>query len=196
VNTHPEQWAVWGAVGGSVPCSRSPLSWYWVWRERYLFTPSNYNSCRPETRTPIRPRIPQICLLFLKKKEFSIFVYLNPFQQLLYDFEIHLFTPRTTEGLKRSLMLKKNHALRAGVRNFWTEWRCVYFSYLTNTALQKLQKILTCFPEDKISYIYSDLQIKKIIIWTKFSPWLLMHRLSFWSVWTFCNYIFSFHFNA
>ncbi len=29
----------------------------------------------------------------------SIFVYLNPFQQWLYDFEIHLFTPGTTEGL-------------------------------------------------------------------------------------------------
>ncbi len=45
----------------------------------------------------------------------SIFVYLNPFQQWLYDFEIHLFTPRTTEGLicnyyrrlKRSPMLQK-----------------------------------------------------------------------------------------
>ncbi len=45
----------------------------------------------------------------------SIFVYLNPFQQLMYDFEIHLFTPRTTEGLicnyyrrfKHSLMLQK-----------------------------------------------------------------------------------------
>ncbi len=45
----------------------------------------------------------------------SIFVYSNPFQQWLYDFEIHLFTPRTTEGLicnyyrrfKRSLMLQK-----------------------------------------------------------------------------------------
>ncbi len=29
----------------------------------------------------------------------SIFVYLNPFQQWLNDFEIHLFTLRTTEGL-------------------------------------------------------------------------------------------------
>ncbi len=29
----------------------------------------------------------------------SIFVYLNPFQQWQYDFEIHLFSPRTTEGL-------------------------------------------------------------------------------------------------
>ncbi len=67
VNTHPEQWAARGAVGGSVPCSRSLLSWYWVWRERYLFTPSNYNTCQPETRTPIRPRLPQICLVFLKK---------------------------------------------------------------------------------------------------------------------------------
>ncbi len=45
----------------------------------------------------------------------SIFVFLNPFQQWLYDFEIHFFTLRTTERLicnyyrrfKRSLMLQK-----------------------------------------------------------------------------------------
>ncbi len=30
-------------------------------------------------------------------------MYLNPFQQLLYDFEIHLSTPRTTEGLAQLL---------------------------------------------------------------------------------------------
>ncbi len=70
------------------------------------------------------------CLLFFRKilqvTEIlcfsSIFVYLNPFQQWLYDFEIHLFTLRMTEGLihnyyrrfRRSLMLqKKKHALRA-----------------------------------------------------------------------------------
>ncbi len=63
------------------------------------------------------------CLLFFRKILpvpqmlwfSSIFVYLNPFQQLLYDFEIHLFSPRTTEGLvcnyyrrfKVSLMLQK-----------------------------------------------------------------------------------------
>ncbi len=63
------------------------------------------------------------CLLFFRKILqvpqilcfSSIFVYLNPFQQWLYDFEIHLFTLRTTEGLicnyyrrfKRSLMLQK-----------------------------------------------------------------------------------------
>ncbi len=36
-----------GAVGGSVPCSRvSPQSWYWRWRERWLFAlPTDY-SCR------------------------------------------------------------------------------------------------------------------------------------------------------
>ncbi len=28
----------WGAVGGSVPCSRTP-SWYWRWREHCTFTP-------------------------------------------------------------------------------------------------------------------------------------------------------------
>ncbi len=40
-----------GAVGGSVPCSRAPQSWYWRWRERCTFTPPTYNSCRPETPT-------------------------------------------------------------------------------------------------------------------------------------------------
>ncbi len=63
------------------------------------------------------------CLLFFRKilqvpqiLWFSAsFAYLTLFQQWLYDFEIHLFTPRTTEGLicnyyrrfKRSLMLQK-----------------------------------------------------------------------------------------
>ncbi len=40
-----------GAVGGSVPCSRAPQSWYWRRREHCTFTPPTYNSCRPETRT-------------------------------------------------------------------------------------------------------------------------------------------------
>ncbi len=40
-----------GSVGGSVPCSRAPQSWYWGWSECWTFTPSTYNSCRPETRT-------------------------------------------------------------------------------------------------------------------------------------------------
>ncbi len=35
-----------GAVGGSVPCSRAPQSWYWGWRERCIFTPPTYNPCR------------------------------------------------------------------------------------------------------------------------------------------------------
>ncbi len=63
------------------------------------------------------------CLLFFRKILqvppiiwfSSIFVYLNPFQQWLYDFEIYLFTQRTIEGLicnyyrrfKHSLMLQK-----------------------------------------------------------------------------------------
>ncbi len=28
-----------GEVGGSVPCSRAPQSWYWGWRECWIFTP-------------------------------------------------------------------------------------------------------------------------------------------------------------
>ncbi len=63
------------------------------------------------------------CLLFFRKILqlpqilwfSSIFMYLNPFQQWLYDFEIHVFTLRTTEGLicnyyrrfKHSRMLQK-----------------------------------------------------------------------------------------
>ncbi len=43
-----------GAVGGSVPCSRAPQSWYWRRRERCTFTPPTYNPCRPETRTRVR----------------------------------------------------------------------------------------------------------------------------------------------
>ncbi len=35
-----------GAVGGSLPCSRAPQSWYWRWRERCTFTPPTNNSCR------------------------------------------------------------------------------------------------------------------------------------------------------
>jgi len=47
VNTHPEQWVYiyaaaprGSAVGGSVPCSRSPQSWYWGWkRALYIHSP-------------------------------------------------------------------------------------------------------------------------------------------------------------
>ncbi len=59
-----------GAVGDSVPCSRvSPQSWYWGWREYWLFTPPTYNPCRTWDLNPrpsgyksnslsIRPRLP------------------------------------------------------------------------------------------------------------------------------------------
>ncbi len=101
---------------------------------------------------------------------------LNPFQQWLYDFEIHLFTPRTTEGLicnyyrrfKHSLMLQKEKLCieSRGVKTFEQNgdvYNCLilpkYHIYSFSTAIQRLHKIVTCFPEDKISYIYPDLQI-------------------------------------
>ncbi len=60
----------------------------------------------------------------------------------------------------------------------------IFFSF--SAALQRLQKIVTCFPEDKISYIYPDLQIQKV-----FTPHLLMHVFfpsgASVSVCTFCN---------
>ncbi len=57
------------AVGGSVLCSRAPQSWYWGWRERWIFTPPTYNPCRTWDSNPrplgyksdslsIRPRLP------------------------------------------------------------------------------------------------------------------------------------------
>ncbi len=50
VHTHSSEHTPWAvgshlccsareAVGGSVPCSRVPQSWYWGWRERSTFTP-------------------------------------------------------------------------------------------------------------------------------------------------------------
>ncbi len=97
------------------------------------------------------------CLLFFRKILqvpqilwfSSIFMYLNPFQQWLYDFQIHLFTLRITEGLicnyyrrfKRSLMsFEQNEE----VYIFLILPKYNIFSF--STALQKLQKILTCFP--------------------------------------------------
>ncbi len=75
------------------------------------------------------------------------FAYLNPFQQWLYDFEIHLFTLRTIEELKHNYYRRFKHSLKKGSKhspmlqketrciknrggeNFWTGWRCPNFSY-------------------------------------------------------------------
>ncbi len=59
-----------GAVGGSVPCSRAPQSWYWGWRECCSFTIPTFSPCRTWDSNPqpldyksdsltIRPRLPQ-----------------------------------------------------------------------------------------------------------------------------------------
>ncbi len=142
------------------------------------------------------------CLLFFRKIIqvpqilwfSSIFVYLNPSQNWLYGFGIKLFTLRTTERLicnyyrrfKCSLMLQKEKPCikSQGVKTFEQNEDVYiflvlakYHIFLFSTALQKLLKIVTCFPKDKLSYIYPDLQIQKV-----FTPWLLMHGFSFWSI--------------
>ncbi len=77
VNTHSEQWAANAEApgeqfGGSVPCSREPRSWYWRWREHWLFTPPTYNPCRTRDSNSqplgyesnsltIRPLLPHKC---------------------------------------------------------------------------------------------------------------------------------------
>ncbi len=66
---------------------------------------------------------------------------------------------------------RKKHALRARAWKLLIRMKmCIFlvlhkyqiFSF--STDLQKLQKIVTCFPEDKLSYIYPDLQIQKVFI--------------------------------
>ncbi len=86
---------------------------------------------------------------------FGFFMYLNPFQQWLYDFEIHLFTPRTTEGLihnyyrrfKHSLMLQKEKpCIKSQAWKLLNRMKmCMFFLFCLNiiffsfsTALQKL----------------------------------------------------------
>ncbi len=60
-----------GAIGGSVPCSRTPQSWYWRWREHWLITHPTNNPCRTWDSNPqpsdyksnslnIRPRLPHL----------------------------------------------------------------------------------------------------------------------------------------
>ncbi len=41
-----------GAIGGSVPCSRAPQSWYWRWRECCSFTIPTFNPCRTWDSNP------------------------------------------------------------------------------------------------------------------------------------------------
>ncbi len=57
VNMHPEQWAAIAPapgeqLGGSVPCSRAPQSWYWGWRECSSFTIPTFNPCRTWDSNP------------------------------------------------------------------------------------------------------------------------------------------------
>ncbi len=97
----------------------------------------------------------------------SIFVYLNPSQHWLYGFEIKLFTPMTTDGLickyyRRFKRIEQNEDVYIFL--VLSKWHIFSFS----TALQKLLKIRTCFPEDKLNLPwYSNLK--------SFTPQLLMH---------------------
>ncbi len=61
-----------GAVGGSVPCSRAPQSWYWRWRERCTFTPPTNNSQPVDYESnslPLGHNFPPCCAPSLKYYE-------------------------------------------------------------------------------------------------------------------------------
>ncbi len=85
---------------------------------------------------------------------------------------IHWCSRRTHDALRAGGWKLLN---RMKISNFFLLLKYIFFSIYT--ALRKQQKILACFPEDKLSTIYLDLQIQKV-----FTPRLLMHRVFFWSI--------------
>ncbi len=120
----------------------------------------------------------------------------NPCQQLMYDFEIHLFILRTTEGLiinysrrfKRSLMLQREkHALRArGWKLFELQIRVTFGKHVSifcsfwRAVLNEKKRYF-----GKIRKMYTSSFCSKV-----FTPWLLMHVFpsgASESVWTFWN---------
>ncbi len=73
-----------GAVGGLVPFSRAPQSWYWRWRERCTFTPPTDNPCRTwdsnlqpfnyeSNSLTIRPQL--VCWHMFKRHHFTDLMY-------------------------------------------------------------------------------------------------------------------------
>ncbi len=92
--------------------------------------------------------------------------------QLLKRFKHSLMLQKNTRCIKSWLLKTLN---RMKISNFFLLLKYIFFPFIT--ALRKQQKILACFPEDKLSTIYLDLQIQKV-----FTPRLLMHRVFFWSI--------------
>ncbi len=79
---------------------------------------------------------------------------------------------------------RKHDALRAGgwkllnrmkISNFFLLLKYIFFHLLL--PFRSNRRYFACFPEDKLSTIYLDLQIQKV-----FTPRLLMHRVFFWSI--------------
>ncbi len=87
--THLEQWAAilcCGAVGGSVPCSRTPQSWYWRWkRALYIHSPpptiyaSRDSNSQPfdyeSVSLTIRPRLPPLQMINIHVRRSNIFFF-------------------------------------------------------------------------------------------------------------------------
>ncbi len=70
---------------------------------------------------------------------------------------IHWCSRRTHDALRAGCWKLLN---RMKISNFFLCWNIYFFPFIT--ALRKQQKILACFPEDKLSTIYLDLQIQKV----------------------------------
>ncbi len=94
----------------------------------------------------------------------SIFCIFEPFPAVTVWF----WDQRTTEWLKHnyknvSIIHWYSRGKRFGVSKCFLYWWNIFYFLLFSTALRKQQNIFACFPEDKLSTIYLDLQIQKSI---------------------------------
>ncbi len=91
----------------------------------------------------------------------------------------------TIKKVQHSLMLQKEHdALRAGCWNFGTGWRFPTFFLLWNIYFFPFYYCPSEATED--TCMFPGRQIKYNLPWSSnskvFTPRLLMHRVSFWSI--------------
>ncbi len=120
------------------------------------FSASAHRENARYARLPVQP-CPQLCFLFSASCSRVPCLWIWISCEWIWDLSFHI-EDIWGNHMQRYIRFKRKNLFKSmGGENFWTEWRCVHFLILPkyhifsfSTALQKLQKILTCFPEDKI----------------------------------------------
>ncbi len=146
-----------GAIGGSVPCSRAPQSWYWRWRECCSFTIPTFNPCRTWDSNPqpldyksdsltIRPRLPSSTKRVSHRGSLlkGVAVYRVLYQSILNA----KLTGRKNLGRKRCTSNRDDCKLENTVKQSWfkqlwelhKEWTEAGVSASRVTTLRRLQE--------------------------------------------------------